>query len=90
MFAITNFLMDSMKSTWNQKVEHENIDIKLEYAFRAICTSVCIITALPFATMYDIGYNMGTECMRPVPVTQIAPLRRSARLAEKYAKLKQV
>ena len=95
MFATTRFLMNSMNSTWNQKLEDQSIDTKLEYAFTTICTTVCIITAIPFATMYDIGYNIGTECMRPIPVDsaelmQIAPLRRSARLAEKYAKLKQI
>ena len=89
MFATTRFLMDSMNSTWNQQIEHENIDMKLEYAFTTICTTVCIITALPFATMYDIGYDIGYECTRSVPIQsdelmQIAP-RRSARLAETVA-----
>ena len=58
MFATTSFLMDSMKLTWNQKLENKSIDHKLEYAFTTICISVCIITALPFATMYDIGHDI--------------------------------
>ena len=74
-----------MKSIWNQHVKKESMDDNIESAFTAICTSVCIISILPFSTMYDIGYDIGTECMRPVPVMQVTPLRRSARLAKKYA-----
>jgi hypothetical protein len=89
MFATTHFLMDTMKSSWAQDVKKESIDNEVEHIYTAVCTSICIISILPFVMMYDIGYNIGSECTRPDPVMQVAP-RRSARLAEKYARLKQM
>jgi hypothetical protein len=78
-----------MKSSWAQDIKKESIDNDVEHIFTAVCTSICIISILPFVTMYDIGYDLGSKCTQPIPVIKIAP-RRSARLAEKYAKLKQV
>ena len=94
MFATTRFLMDAMKSSWAQDVKKESIDNELEHIYTAVCTSICVISILPFATMYDIGYDIGSKCSPSISIdtadlTQIAP-RRSARLAEKYAKLKQM
>ena len=94
MFAISRFLMDSMKSSWVPDIKKESIDNEIEHIFTAVCTSICIISVLPFATMYDIGYDLGSNCSQStsVDIAEITPIspRRSARLAEKYARLKQV
>ena len=86
MFAVTQFLIEYMKSTWDHEIKPDNIDDTIQHILTSVCTNVCIISILPFITMYDIGYDIGSECTRSTPPTSITvdtPLRRSARLAAK-------
>jgi len=88
MLIVTFAAFNYLNTVWNQP-NKQSIDDRMDQYVKNFCITLCISAVIPFTICYDIGHKIGKEYCRSeevVAAEPVAPLRRSARLAEKRAK----